>query len=547
MRTLRSLVALATLLTLGLSQAAQCQEKPVAVVAIAPLERVTDDFTYLMRLCGVPQFGALGSMMIKQWSDGLDIKRPAGLTVQLVDGQPVPLAFLPLEDRKSLFRALEAGGQFADDLGNGLYAFDAPGQTIYAKEQGKWLFVSRQEEDLKKLPADPLALLGDAPKRYDIAVHVNVQALPAELRNGAVEQLREGLERRLAEDSDKSDEEKATAEEMGKASIQQIERLINETDQVTVGVATGSSLQKLQIEVETLFVSGSELAKQSAQLNNLTSDFTGLLIEEAAFTIRSTALVSDTDKAMAKSNMRSMYSQLETKLDDSGSMPTASKEALKKFAKGMIAIVDKTIDGGKLDGGAAVSLADGKVQAVLGGSVADGAQLEKEVKQLVASLGTGPEIPKFEFNYAKHQNVNLHKVTVPIQTDDPQMQKVFGNELKLVVGTGDKSFYVALDPNGDALIKSALDRVNGKKSVNVIPGEMVLQTGQVLAFVQSIAPNPVIESISATLEQVDGKDKIKLLTTPIERGMRYQISIDDGVLKAGGAAAKLGQGGGPGF
>ncbi len=161
---------------------ANSQDKPVATVAIAPLERVTQDFTYLMRACGVPQVGAIGSMLIKQWGDGLDGKRPAGVTVQLVDGQPVPLAFLPLEDRKKFFDALAGAGQFPDDLGSGLFAFDAAGRTIYAKDAGKWLFISQQEDDLKNLPADPAVLLGDTPTKYDIAIRMNLQALPTEMR-----------------------------------------------------------------------------------------------------------------------------------------------------------------------------------------------------------------------------------------------------------------------------------------------------------------------------------------------------------------------------
>lgn len=549
MRTFRSLVALATTLTLGLTttQVVLSQEKPVAVVAIAPLERVTQDFTYLMRTCGVPQVGAIGSMLIKQWGDGLDTKRPAGLTVQLVDGQPVPLAFLPLEDRKKLFDALAGAGQFPDDLGSGMYAFDAAGRTIYAKEAGKWLFISQQEDDLKKLPADPAALLGDAPNKYDLAVRVNLQALPAEMRGAAVEQMKQGFERAMAEQRNQSDEEKAASEEMGKASIKQMERLLNETEQVMIALATGSSIQKLQIDVATQFVSGSELAGQVEKLNGLTSDFTGLLIDGAAFTVRSTSLISDGDKAMAKSNMRNVYSQVEKQVDDSGSLPTANKEAIKKFAKGMIAILEKTIDSGKFDGGGAVSLTDSKVRAVIGGSVADGAQIEKEVKALIGSLGSGPDVPKFEFNYAKHQNVNLHKVTVPIKSDDREVQKIFGSELKMVIGTGEKSFFISLDPDGDTLIKSALDRLNSKKAVKVIPGEMILQAGQVLAFAQSISPNPVVESVASMLQQADGKDKIKVTTTPIPRGLIYQISVDEGVLKGIGAAIQAGQGGGGGF
>ncbi len=220
---------------------------------------------------------------------------------------------------------------------------------------------------------------------------------------------------------------------------------------------------------------------------------------------------------MAKNNIRNAYGQLEKQIDDSGSLPAANKEALKKFIKGMISILDKTIDSGKFDGGGAVSLADSKVRACLAELWPMARRLKKEVKELVASLGTGPEIPKFEFNYAKHQNVNLHKVSIPIKSDDRQVKKIFGGELKLVVGTGDKAFFLALDPDGDTVIKSALDRLAAKKAVKVIPGEMILQAGQVMAFAQSVAPNPIIESVATMLEQAEGKDKIKVTTTPVTR------------------------------
>ncbi len=38
------------------------------------------------------------------------------------------------------------------------------------------------------------------------------------------------------------------------------------------------------------------------------------------------------------------------------------------------------------------------------------------------------------------------------------------------------------------------------------------------------------------LQQTDGKDKIKVTTTPIYRGLIYQVSVDEGILKGIGAA-----------
>lgn len=553
MQSHRPMVAFAVTLAMGVvtsvASYSQGPEKPVAVVSIAPVDRLMQDFIYLMRTCGVPQVGGLGSMMTKQYTQGLDPARPAGVIVQLVDGQPVPLAFLPLENREQFFSALAGAGLIPDDLSKGLYAFDAGGRTIYAKEVGKWLFVSQQEDDFAKLPADPAALLGDSPTKYDLAVRVNLQALPPDLRNMAVSQMKVGFERSLAEQRGQSDEEKAAAEELGKASIAQMERMLNETEQVLIGWNAAASTQKLQIDLGAQFVSGSELAQQVDKLQGLTSDFTGLLIEGAAFTLRSTSMISESDKAMAKSNLRNAAGQLEKKLSEGGSdSKQQQKDALTKFVRGIVPVIEKTIDGGKFDGGGAVALNDGKIRAVFGAAVADGAQVEKQIKDLVASLGSGPDVPKVQFNYAKHQNVNLHKVSIPVKTDNSEVQKIFGSQLQLVLGTGEKSVFLSLDPSVDTVIKSGLDRVATTKNVKVKPGEMIAEVGQILTFAQSLAPSPILDSATQMVQQAEGRDKIRVLASAVTRGLLYQIIVEEGVLKGIGAAVQAGQGSGrPGF
>ena len=552
MRTIRNLAATVAALAMGfVTQAvSHCQtpQKPAAVVSIAPVDRLLQDFTYLTRSAGVAQVGGIGSMMTKQYTQGLDTTRPAGVSVQIVDGQPVAMAFLPLANRQMFFGALAGAGLTPDDLGNGLFSFDANGRTIYAKDAGQWLFISQQEDDLGTLPADPSLALGDLPGKYDVATRINLQALPPELRNMAVNQMRAGFERSLAEQKDQTVEEKAAAEEVGKSTIAQMERLLNETEQVLFGWNATSATQKLQIDLGAQFIEGSELAGQIGKLQGLTSDFTGLLIQGAALTLRSTALIADSDKALSKNNLRNGYSQVEKQIDDDGSLPAESKDALKKFASAMVSVIERTIDGGKLDGGGAIALNDNKVRAVFGGLVADGMQVEKEIKALVASLGNGPHVPKFQFNYSKHQNVNLHKVSIPLKSDDEAVQKIFGSELRLVLGTGEKSLFVSLDPDGDSVIKAALDRIATAKGVKVTPGEFILEVGQVLAFAQSLNANPLLESATMAVQQSEGKDKIRILNNLVPRGIVYQIMIDEGVLKGIGATVQAAQGGnGAGF
>jgi hypothetical protein len=552
MRTFRTLVAIAATLAMGfVTQAVsygQTPDRPVGVLSIAPLDRLMQDFTYLTRSAGVPQFGGIGSMMTKQYTQGLDTSRPAGLTVRMVEGQPVAMAFLPVANRQTFFTALAGAGLMPDDLGNGLFSFDANGKTIYVKDAGQWLFISQQEGDFAKLPVDPSVALGDLPAKYDLATRINIQALPPELRNMAVTQMRAGFERSLAEQKEQTAEERAAAEEVGRSTIAQMERILNETEQVMFGWNATAAAQKLQIDLGAQFTEGSELAGQIGKLQNLTSDFTGLLIQGAAITLRSTALIADSDKALSKNNLRNGYSQLEKQIEDSGSLPAENKAAITKFAKAMMAVIEKTIDAGKLDGGGAVALNDNKVRAVFGGFVADGTQVEKEVKDLVASLGNGPNVPKFQFNYAKHQDVNLHKVSIPLKTDDAMVQQVFGSELRLVVGTGAKSLFVSLDPDGDSVIRGALDRIAMSKNVKVTPGEFIIEVGQVLTFAQALSPNPLLDNASQAVQQSEGKDKIRILNTLVPRGIVYQVLVDEGVLKGIGATVQAAQGGnGAGF
>jgi len=228
-------------------------------------------------------------------------------------------------------------------------------------------------------------------------------------------------------------------------------------------------------------------------------------------------------------------------------LPASNKDALKQFVHGLLDVLDKTIDDGKLDGGGAIALNEGKVRGVFGGLVADGLALEKQVKDLVASLGNEPDMPTFQFNYAKHQNANLHKVTVPIQSDDPNVQKVFGNELIIVLATGPKVFLVSVDPDGDRVIKASLDRLAAAKNVKVTPGEIAIQVGQVLAFAQTLTQNPALDAAVQSISQSQGKDYVRILTTLINRGVMYQVVVDEGVLKGIGAVVQASKNGGGGF
>ncbi len=520
---------------------AQAPQRPVAVVSIAPLDQLLQDTSYLLKVSNVPEIGGLVNMMANQYTQGLDRTRPIGVSIAMQGQMPSALVFLPLSSREKFFGALAGMGIEPDDLGGGLFEIDTNGQTLFAKESQGWLFIAQTEEALAQVPADPAQLLGALPKQYDIAVNLDVQALPAELKEMAIEQMRIGLERGMAEQRDLSEEDTAKAKELSEANIQQLERMIQETEKAIVGLQIDSTQQNVALDFAGQFIAGSKLANQVAALQNLTSDFTKLAFPNAAAQFRVTSIIAEEDKAAQIMNLRNSMSQLEQQI------PEADRAVAKDILQGLTKVIEQTIQQGTFDGAASVSLADDTFRALAGGLVADGRALEAELKKIAAAVKDKQDAPQFKFSYGQHQGMNLHSVQFPINSNDPGVQKAFGDSLLVNVATSDKSYLISIDPSGDAALKQAIDRLASASATKVSPMDAFVEIGQVLQFAQAISPNPMLENALKTIQQYAGKDKILAAVHLIERGGIYRLTVEEGVLRAGGAAAKSANNRGGGF
>ncbi|MCA9134113.1 MAG: hypothetical protein KDA45_13190 [Planctomycetales bacterium] len=525
---------------------AQESPQPVAIVSLAPLDRLLEDTSYLLRACNVPEIGGLVSIMATQYTQGLDRTKPIGVSVTLDGQMPTALIFLPISDRGQFFGALAGMGIEPEDLGDGLFEIDANRQTIFVKHTGDWLYVAQTEDALAQLPADPLRILGELPRQYNLAVRVNVQALPKELKDMATAQMRVGFQRSLAEQRNQTDEERETARQMGEAQIQQIEQLISDTEQVIFGWNVESSKQRVTIDVAAQFAEGSKLAGQVAAMENLSSDYTTFATPGSAAHFRFSSRIAEDDKAMQKQNLRNSMSQIEKQLEQSTDMPEETKAMLGELLRSLGKITEDTIDEGVFDGAASLSTADDTLRVLIGGRLADGRELEQALKQALTSLAGQSNAAQVDLAYGSHQGFTLHRVVAPLKIADPAAKDVLGDSLHLTLGTADKAFVVSLDSAGDASLKAAIDRMDAAQAKAVAPFDGVIEVGQILRFAQAISPNSILDTALQTIQQYSGKDKVVISGRMIPRGGMYRVAIEEGVLRAAGAAAKS-RGGNGGF
>ncbi len=538
----RRFVFLAACLAVCSSGLVRAQEapRPIATISISPLDRLMQDTTYLLRAANVPEIGGIFMMMGNQYTQGIDRSKPLGVSVTLNGQIPSATVFMPMADREQFFGALAGMGIEPDDLGDGLFEIDANGQTIYAKQSGSWMFVAQSEEALTNLPADPSVGLGNLPQQYNLAMRIDVQALPAEMKAWAIDQMRTGMQRGMAEQRGLSADEKALAEELSEANMQQLESLLTDTEQVTIGWNVDSAKQRVTIDSQAQFVAGTKLANQVAELKNLTSYFTKLAYPAAAANFRFTSKIAEEDKQLQILNLRNTMAQLEAQMR----APEEVKALTKEVLQGLGTILEKTIQEGAFDGAGSVMLADDTLRVIVGGRVADGRALETELKKIAAGLAGETGAPTFEFGYATHQGMTLHRITADVKIADRAAQKFFGNKLNINIATAEKAFIISVDPAGDGALKSAIDRVKSGGEAPVSLGDATLDATQILRFAQAISPNPLLDNALQTIQQYAGKDKIEITGKAIERGGAYSISIDEGILRAAGAAAKSGGGNG---
>ena len=135
---------------------------------------------------------------------------------------------------------------------------------------------------MEKLPANPKAILGQLPNDYDIAIRGNIQNVPREYVDMAVNALQDGVRQGLQQ---LPDEDRAGQEEMIRAQMKQMEAYIKESDQITIGWKTDPAEKHTYIDLTFTAVEGGDLAEQMNAMANAKSDFTGFILPGAAMTM----------------------------------------------------------------------------------------------------------------------------------------------------------------------------------------------------------------------------------------------------------------------
>lgn len=237
--------------------------EPIAVFALASPEHLLADVQFLAELGGFPMLATAVGEQLRGLTEvdqieGIDMRRPLGALVGS-DGLLVySMAFVPVTDTARLLESLRKPLGQVTAVRAGLWKIGQGPATAYVREHNGWAFLAQREETLQT-PPDPAAVLGELPKRYDVALRLNLDRVPEQFTTLAVDAVRLLMRRNLERYADESPERQTVRRTLATWEFLAYEHLLTDSQQVTLGWALKRDTRRMILDIELVPVPGSWL------------------------------------------------------------------------------------------------------------------------------------------------------------------------------------------------------------------------------------------------------------------------------------------------
>jgi hypothetical protein len=524
-------------------------EKPMAIVAINNYGDLSKDLTYLLDLVGPPGTAQMLAQQGAGFAEMLDTTKPIGVIVQPdgILGFKL-LAFIPTNNVDQILQTLAVFGIVGESTPEGLTKIDAGGTLIYIKKGNGWAFVSNTQEALATPPADPVALLGGLDKQYDVAVQGNIDAIPAVFKQLMMSQIEVGMQQSIQQPLPNETEDAFEARRaMAQQGIQDVQKMINELESVTVGLNIDQTRQSVYLDVGITAKEGSDTAKQFAY-EDTTTQLAGFLTESTAVQMN---LSSSFDPAQAEQiniSLEALRTQVITQIQNDIAIPNEDLRALAIKAISTFMDVGKaTLSSGKIDMAGSVDLTDGEISVVAAAVVPQAEQLDQIVREFVKiATEQDPSFPDVEIDAQKNGDISFHVVRIPIPEFESEARKAFGDAVEISIGMGPDRVYIGVGKDNLKRLSDAIDASAANKGKKVSAALLRGSVNKILQFAAEQTQDLILQQAAAAADSVAGKDSVSMELSSIKNGARYRIELEAGVLKAiavGVMAAQAGAGG----
>ncbi len=512
--------------------------EPVVVVSIGSINKVMQDVGYMSSVMGNEQAGMMFSMAAGGFTQGIDPTQPIAIIVPLVNQVPQPIALLPTADVKTVLKRLEGQTGPAEELDDGTLVIAVGSSTVFIRQLGNWAVLARERDLLDLAPADPTTVFNGMGNDFDLAVRLRLQKVPAETRSLLIAQIRQGFEQAMAQQNDADAE---SAREMAETQMDQLEMMLDQTDEIVFGINVDQSGKLVAIEGSMTAVPGSEMASIYGGQRPIPSRFASVIRDDAAAYYHASTSIAPAAVKQTRAALDGYLKAMDNALAGEDSLSSEQKADLASMLKRIADLAMASIEEGKADVGALLLADSNDFRFVFGSFVADGNEAANIVKELADKVKSEPNAPRFKFDQSNYKGIAMHLVEADVPADQDEARRVFGDTLRVHVGTGEKVVFVAVGNDSEGLMKQLID-AGASDNVGDRPvGQMKISLLPILQYAHSIESNDTIAAMIDALSRSPDLGELVVVSQSIENGGKSRLTIGEGLLQAIGAAIRENQ------
>ena len=512
--------------------------EPVVVFSLGSVSKLMEDVQYVTSAVGQPQAGGMFTMVAGTYTKGIDTTRPLAVVVPLVNGTPEPIALVPTPDVDTVLKNLEKQLGPADELDDGTKMILVGANSVFIRQIGDWAALARRPELLDLAPSDPAETLAAFGDEYDLALRLRMQRVPTQIRNMLVAQLRQGFQQAMEQQAGGQPEE---ARQVAEGTLGQLEQLLTETDELQFSWNVSPSAKQISLETSFTAVAGSDLASMYGGQKAIPSQFSWVIQEDAAGYYHAAASISPAVVEQTKQSMDNALSMVRQAIAREGDLSDQEQQDVNQLIDRLAQLTVDSLSEGKADAGALLRAGEGNLQFVFGSFVSDGDEAAQIVKDLAEKVKEKTDAPRFEFDRSTYEGVTMHLVEADVPEGEQEARKMFGETLRVHIGTAPNAVYVALGNDSAPLLQELIDAGEEDQVSGRPLGQVQIKLLPILRYAQSIEANDVIMAMIDALARAPDPGVVRVVSEGIPNGQTSEITIGEGLLQAVGAAIRWNQ------
>ncbi len=419
--------------------------------AVAGVTRLYEDLDYVFGLAKEPKALKDLKETLDVFFDGMDLKSPVVFQVYVRKGSFNTVMHVPTKPPAKDFRnniktlgvknKLTAPGMYqVNGLFNGWLKENA-GITILAKDRA----------DIIALPGGLAPFKATlAAKDYDFVAHILNDEAQTNDRKAAIEDLRKQVVEPLKKLKNETDAEFDLRKLTIDQQLTELKQIYGEAKTVHTYLDLVPANKKLVSATDLVALPGTELAKVIDDLAKEPSYFANIPLsdKEPLSGMINLKLDALRQKHVANFLKQARPLMLKEIKESEGNSPK-TKEYNLISTDIVFDVLEKSAADGIFDSFIDVHANAGGLHTMIAGNRVNGAVVMPGLKKLA-------DTAKVELNAGKHGDVDFHKVTLP--TDLVELQKIYGKDLVLIIGTGPKAVWYALGEKAEEKLKEAIDK-----------------------------------------------------------------------------------------